>query len=90
MDTYRTFSVIDPELPQQLLPAGWLRQSVREVFVAVYDGLAEAADDHVRTVVTRHSAGRAPAIRAHTVAELQAGVRPDLAGDPDRDEARLR
>jgi hypothetical protein len=33
----------------------------------------------VRTVVARHTVGRPPAVRAHTVAELLAGVQPDLA-----------
>jgi phenylacetic acid degradation operon negative regulatory protein len=79
VDIYRRFSVIDPELPLRLLPAGWPRRPARDVFEAVYDGLARAAEHHVRTVVARHAAGRPPAIQAHTVAELLAGVQPDLA-----------
>jgi phenylacetic acid degradation operon negative regulatory protein len=79
VDIYRRFSVIDPQLPLRLLPAGWPRRPARDVFEAVYDGLAQAAEHHVRTVVARHATGRPPAIRAHTVAELLAGVQPDLA-----------
>jgi phenylacetic acid degradation operon negative regulatory protein len=79
VDIYRRFSVIDPQLPLPLLPAGWPRRPARDVFEAVYDGLAQAAEHHVRTVVARHATGRPPAIRAHTVAELLAGVQPDLA-----------
>jgi phenylacetic acid degradation operon negative regulatory protein len=70
MDTYRRFPVLDPLLPTQLLPSGWLRSRVREVFVAVYDGLAEPAQDHVRAVVARCADGAQPEIRAHTIAEL--------------------
>ncbi len=85
VDIYRRFSVIDPRLPLCLLPAEWPRRRARDVFEAVYDGLARAAEHHVRTVVARHAAGRPPAVRAHTVAELLAGVQPDLADPADPD-----
>jgi phenylacetic acid degradation operon negative regulatory protein len=74
MDTYRRFPVLDPLLPTQLVPAGWLRQRARELFVAVYDGLAEPAQDHVRTVVSRFADGPGQQIRAHTIAELSTGA----------------
>jgi phenylacetic acid degradation operon negative regulatory protein len=74
MDTYRTFPLLDPQLPLELLPAGWLREPAREVFVAVYDGLAEAAQAHVRAVAARFG-GDEHDIRAHTTADLVAGVR---------------
>ena len=73
MDTYRRFPVLDPLLPTRLLPAGWPRGRAREVFVAVYDGLAEPAQEHVRAVVARSADGPRQEIRAHTVAELGAG-----------------
>lgn len=82
MDAYRRFPILDP-LPIQLMPAGWPRQDTRAVFVAVYDGLAGPAQEHVRAVADRHAAGprsdeltarvSEPGrtdIRAHTVAEL--------------------
>ncbi|WP_433788728.1 PaaX family transcriptional regulator [Actinoplanes sp. CA-252034] len=74
MDTYRRFPVVDPLLPTRLLPAGWLRGRVRETFAAVYDGLADHAQEHVRAVVTRCAGGPWPGIRAHTVAELRTGA----------------
>jgi phenylacetic acid degradation operon negative regulatory protein len=74
MDTYRRFPTLDPQLPLQLLPPGWLRQRAREVFAAVYDGLAEAAEEHVRAVVARY-VDDARGIRAHTTADMLAGVR---------------
>jgi phenylacetic acid degradation operon negative regulatory protein len=77
MDTYRRFPVVDPLLPTQLLPPGWLRGRAREAFVAVYDGLAEPAQEHIRTVVSRFADGPQPEIRAHTIANL--GARADEA-----------
>ncbi|WBB61867.1 PaaX family transcriptional regulator [Streptomyces sp. WMMC500] len=73
MDTYRRFPVLDPLLPVELLPRGWPRARAREVFAAVYDGLAEPAQDHVRALVSRVGGGTAPQIRAHTVADMGAG-----------------
>lgn len=75
MDTYRRFPALDPQLPLQLLPPGWLRQRALEVFAAVYDGLAAAAEEYVRAVVARHADGAELGIRAHTVADMLAGVR---------------
>ncbi|MEV6304965.1 PaaX family transcriptional regulator C-terminal domain-containing protein [Actinoplanes sp. NPDC051861] len=68
MNTYRRLPVLDPHLPLRLLPPGWLREPVRELFAAVYDGLAGAAEGHVRAV-----AGDVPGVRAHTVADLVTG-----------------
>ena len=70
MDTYRRLPILDPQLPTTLLPPGWLREPARQLFTAVYDGLAEAAQDHVRAVAGRPADG----IRAHTVADLEAGL----------------
>lgn len=67
MDTYRRLPVLDPGLPRVLLPADWPRDPARELFAALYDGLAAAAEDHVREVA-------GPGVRAHTVAELVAGL----------------
>ena len=73
MDAYRRFPPIDPQLPLQLLPAGWLRQPAREVFAAVYDGLADPAEKHVRSVTARFTLGPQPQLHANTVADLLAG-----------------
>jgi phenylacetic acid degradation operon negative regulatory protein len=43
MDTYRRFHVLDPRLPMRCMPPGWRREQVRDLFTAVYDGLAETA-----------------------------------------------
>ena len=73
MDTYRRFPVLDPQLPIELMPAGWPRSRARELFVAVYDGLAEPAQEHVRAAVAQFADRPDPGIRAHNVAELAAG-----------------
>ncbi|MEV0155883.1 PaaX family transcriptional regulator C-terminal domain-containing protein [Micromonospora sp. NPDC050686] len=86
MDTFRRFPNLDPQLPVELLPAGWLRQPARELFAAVYDGLAEPAERHVRAVVARFTDGPQPDIGAHTTADLLAGVRDDACrAEPAQD-----
>jgi phenylacetic acid degradation operon negative regulatory protein len=73
MDVYRRFPVLDPMLPVRLLPPDWPRRRAREVFVAIYDGLLEPAQDHVRAVVSTVAEGPWPGIQAHTVAQMAAG-----------------
>jgi len=75
MDTYRRFPLIDPRLPVRLLPAGWLRDPAAKIFADVYDGLAEAAEGHVRAVAARFADSPPAGVRAHTVADLLDGVR---------------
>ncbi len=94
METYRRFPVLDPQLPAQLMPRDWPRSRAREVFVTVYDGLAEHAQAHVQAVVARFADAPDPGIRAHTTAQLvdatpAPGVRivdPDLqaTGSPGK------
>lgn len=73
MDTYRRFHVIDPQLPMRCMPPGWRRYQAWDVFTAVYDGLAVAAEEHVRGMVAPLS-GAITGIGAHTTADLPAGV----------------
>jgi phenylacetic acid degradation operon negative regulatory protein len=70
MDAYRQFPVVDPELPIELLPAHWPRAEARELFVAVYDGLAAHAEEHVRTLIAHFGGSPLHEIRAHTTTEL--------------------
>ncbi|MGC9671207.1 PaaX family transcriptional regulator C-terminal domain-containing protein [Planosporangium sp. 12N6] len=76
MDMYRRFVVVDPRLPMRLMPEGWLREHAREVFVEIYDGLAEPALRHVLRTVARFVDGPRPGIGTHTVAELLEGLLP--------------
>jgi phenylacetic acid degradation operon negative regulatory protein len=75
MDTFRRFPTLDPRLPLDLLPAGWLRRPARELFETIYDGLAAPAERHVRAVVARFAEEAQAGIRAHTAADILAGVR---------------
>jgi phenylacetic acid degradation operon negative regulatory protein len=70
MEGYRRFPLIDPQLPIELMPARWPRSRAREVFGAVYDGLAAKAQDHVRAVVTAVDASLARYVRAHTTSQM--------------------
>ncbi|MDI6106018.1 PaaX family transcriptional regulator C-terminal domain-containing protein [Actinoplanes sp. NEAU-A12] len=76
MDTYRRFPMIDPELPTKLMPPGWARGRAREVFAAVYDGLAQPAQEYVRAIAAEITDGARLDIQAHTIAEIHAGIRP--------------
>jgi len=74
MDVYRRFPALDPLLPHALMPHDWPRSRARAVFLAVYDGLAAPALDHVRAVISRVGEVPRPGLRAHTVAEMVTGV----------------
>ncbi|GAB7039224.1 MULTISPECIES: PaaX family transcriptional regulator [Catenuloplanes] len=76
MDDYRRLPVLDPALPARLLPADWPREAARNLFAAVYDGLARTAEAHVRDVAERVAGSPPSGVRAHTVADLAAGLGP--------------
>jgi phenylacetic acid degradation operon negative regulatory protein len=75
MDAYRRIPLLDPQLPIELMPGGWPRARTREIFVAIYDGLAERAQEHVRSIAARCGGHPHADIRAHTVAKLALGPR---------------
>jgi phenylacetic acid degradation operon negative regulatory protein len=75
MNVYRTFPVLDLRIPAGLMPADWPRGRARETFVAIYDGLLQPAQDHVRAVVAGVTDEPYPGIQAHTVADVAAGIR---------------
>ncbi|NUT36073.1 MAG: PaaX family transcriptional regulator [Hamadaea sp.] len=73
MDAYRRIPLLDPQLPTELLPAGWPRSRARQLFVAIYDGLARQAEQHVQAVVRQTAGGpKTPAVRAQTVVGMAA------------------
>jgi phenylacetic acid degradation operon negative regulatory protein len=74
VDAYRGFLMIDPRLPAEVMQSDWPRAQARDLFVAVYDGLADPAQQYVREVVAGVDNGSSRGIRAHTVAELAAGI----------------
>ncbi|MFD0205624.1 MULTISPECIES: PaaX family transcriptional regulator [Saccharothrix] len=74
MDTYRRLPILDPRLPLRLLPSEWPREPARDLFAAVYDGLAGPAQDHVRAVASRFTTDPLTDVRAHTVADILVGL----------------
>jgi phenylacetic acid degradation operon negative regulatory protein len=58
-DAFNTFAgllrALDPDLPDELLPATWPRGTARELFVACYDLLGPIATRRVRQVIARFS-----------------------------------
>ena len=62
MNEWRAFPAMDPDLPDELLPAAWPRAAARERFIACYDLLGPLATRRVRQIIARYSpelAGRA-------------------------------
>jgi phenylacetic acid degradation operon negative regulatory protein len=49
--TFRDFSLLDPELPDSIVPLGGPRARAVEVFDAVYEGLRPAAERHFALVL---------------------------------------
>lgn len=79
MDTYRRFPTLDPLLPDELMPPDWPRGRARELFLAVYDGLAEPAQEHVRAVIAQVADTPYSGVQAHSVAEMSL-MRPSHLG----------
>jgi phenylacetic acid degradation operon negative regulatory protein len=66
MDTWRSMPDIDPDLPLEILPAGWPREPAAELFRRVYDGLGKPATLHVQQIVELHDPDSVRLVRAHT------------------------
>jgi phenylacetic acid degradation operon negative regulatory protein len=71
-DEYRRFVVLDPRLPMGVMPPGWLRPQVRDVFAAVHDGTGGPVLAHVHAVAEAVGVV-VPDVHVHTTAELVAG-----------------
>jgi phenylacetic acid degradation operon negative regulatory protein len=65
MDAWRGVPNLDPDLPNVLLPAVWPRSRTRELFIELYDGLAELAERRVVEVVGRFDPELAGLVRCH-------------------------
>jgi phenylacetic acid degradation operon negative regulatory protein len=55
MDTWRAFPALDPDLPPEVLPAGWPRQRAHEIFAQVYDSLGPLAEARFRQVISKYA-----------------------------------
>jgi phenylacetic acid degradation operon negative regulatory protein len=65
MDAWRSVPNLDPDLPNVLLPTPWPRSRTRELFIELYDGLAELAERRVVEVVGRFDSNLAGLVRSH-------------------------
>ncbi|MEV4176002.1 PaaX family transcriptional regulator C-terminal domain-containing protein [Nonomuraea sp. NPDC049709] len=72
MDTWRTFPNHDPDLPAELLPAGWPRAAARDVFVEIYDTLGPLAEFRVRQIVAEFEPGLAELVAHHRTSSILA------------------
>jgi phenylacetic acid degradation operon negative regulatory protein len=66
MDDWRRLPALDPDLPEQLLPADWPRSAARAVFAELYDGLGPLAVVRVQQVIAAYEPALAPMARFHT------------------------
>ncbi|WP_281904052.1 PaaX family transcriptional regulator [Phytohabitans aurantiacus] len=66
MDDWRNFPNLDPELPAGLLPKRWPREQARQLFIELYDGLAQLSEQRVVQVVGQFDADLAHLVRSHT------------------------
>src|SRR3984885_15038501 len=55
MNEWRAFPAMDPDLPDELLPAAWPRATARELFIACYNLLGPLATRRVRQIIARYS-----------------------------------
>lgn len=83
MDEWRAFPGLDPDLPNELLPAAWPRSAARELFITTYDLLGPLAAHRVRQIIARYAPGLATAAAYHS---SDATIVPDeQAARPGRD-----
>ncbi|MEV5824148.1 PaaX family transcriptional regulator C-terminal domain-containing protein [Spirillospora sp. NPDC052242] len=71
-ESWRELLSVDPELPADLLPAGWPGRRARRIFAGVYDGLGPLAEARVRQLIAKYDpelAGRARHRTTTTITE---------------------
>lgn len=70
MDSYRDFPTLDPNLPLEVMPAGWPRPAARAAMLEAYDSLAPLAELRVRQIIAQDDVELARFAKAYTAAEL--------------------
>ena len=70
MDTWRRFPGLDPDLPQEVLPADWPRAAARQAFAELYDLLGPLAELRVQQVLAESAPELAPLARFHATADV--------------------
>jgi phenylacetic acid degradation operon negative regulatory protein len=94
MDAWRSAIRSDPELPAELLPAGFPRAAARALFVEAYDRLGPPAAERLRRIVAEVSPEIAPHLRhrASSLAgpDVLAPIAEPSPRAPDHHPARRR
>jgi phenylacetic acid degradation operon negative regulatory protein len=67
---WRELISIDPELPDELLPAGWPGKEGRRLFVEIYDSLGPLAELRVRQLLADHDEALAAQVTHLTTSSL--------------------
>jgi phenylacetic acid degradation operon negative regulatory protein len=75
MDHWRNMPVMDPGLPDELLPADWPRTEARRIFVETYDLLGELAEVRIRQILAEFSPALALLATHHSSGFLQGQLR---------------
>ncbi|WP_431878626.1 PaaX family transcriptional regulator [Amycolatopsis sacchari] len=75
MDHWRDFRRTDPDLPDELAPAGWARPRAHELLVRLYDGLGPLAEEACRSIVARYDSerGESADVRHYSIASYLDG-----------------
>ena len=55
VNAWLNFPAMDPDLPDELLPADWPRRKARELFVTMYDELGPLALFRIQQIIVRHA-----------------------------------
>jgi phenylacetic acid degradation operon negative regulatory protein len=55
MDIWQGFPAMDPDLPDELLPADWPRTQARQLFINIYDELGPLAQRRVQQIIARYA-----------------------------------
>lgn len=80
---WRVFPGVDPDLPTELLPAGWPRDEARALVVDVYNSLGARAERRFREIVARFDPESAELAGHHRFAESAVAIRSTPgAGSP--------
>ncbi|GAB3892993.1 PaaX family transcriptional regulator C-terminal domain-containing protein [Microbispora bryophytorum] len=72
MTDWRAFPTLDPDLPAELLPAGWPRDEARRLCVQIYDSLGEPAERRFREILSEFDPELAGLVAHHTFAQVSA------------------
>ncbi|MFC7381278.1 PaaX family transcriptional regulator [Sphaerisporangium rhizosphaerae] len=90
MTDWRVFPTLDPDLPSELLPAGWPRDEARRLCVRIYDSLGESAERRFREILAEFDPGLAKLAAHHTFAQVSALKSPAIRRHTSFDETTDR